>query len=425
MANGILKVVQPQLFSPLVHSFSHNTTNFVDNMRLPVHRWFRYSAGFSAEWVQSVVSPGDRVLDPFAGSGTTLLAAQSVGAESFGIDSQDFVCRVAQAKLLWTADPDELVCRATLVLDKHSPNALDDPIPALLNKCYTPDALADLLGLRDVVATEPADDPISDLLWLALVSIIRITSHVGTAQWQYVLPNKRKRSTAPVLAAYESQIALMAEDMRVAQNAMPFPPSAIYVEGDCRTAGAVPDGWATRIICSPPYANNYDYADATRLEQSVLGEITSWGDLKAMRSRLIRSCSQAMSGFRPEEALTDPILAPIADELSTIYAELDEVRSRHGGNKAYHSMVVAYFHDLAYTWRALRQASASGVSVCFVVGDSAPYGVYVPVERWLGTLAVSEGFESWSFEKVRDRNVKWKNRKHDVPLHEGRLWVVG
>lgn len=31
-----------------------HTSNFLDNLRLPVHRWFRYSAGFSAEWVEMV-----------------------------------------------------------------------------------------------------------------------------------------------------------------------------------------------------------------------------------------------------------------------------------------------------------------------------------------------------------------------------------
>ena len=33
--------------------------------------------------------------------------------------------------------------------------------------------------------------------------------------------------------------------------------------------------------------------------------------------------------------------------------------------------------------------------------------------------------KSYYFEKIRDRNVKWKNRKHTVPLKEGRLWVKG
>ena len=62
---------------------------------------------------------------------------------------------------------------------------------------------------------------------------------------------------------------------------------------------------------------------------------------------------------------------------------------------------------------------------CFVLGDSAPYGVHVPVAEWAGALALAAGFDSFAFEKTRDRNVKWKNRKHRVPLCEGRLWVRG
>src|SRR3954454_2055789 len=55
---------------------------FTTNMALPVHGWFRYSAGFSAQWVAAVIGTARsrrrlRVLDPFVGSGTTLIAAQA------------------------------------------------------------------------------------------------------------------------------------------------------------------------------------------------------------------------------------------------------------------------------------------------------------------------------------------------------------
>ena len=102
-----------------------NTTAFIDNMSLPVHRWFRYSAGFSAEWVQKVVRDhgAATVLDPFAGSGTTLLAAESEGSESIGVDVHPFVARVAQAKLLWRLDPAMLLERAAQAVS--TANALD------------------------------------------------------------------------------------------------------------------------------------------------------------------------------------------------------------------------------------------------------------------------------------------------------------
>ena len=406
-------------------------TSFVSNMQLPVHRWFRYSAGFSAAWVEQLLkeSGDDRsrmtVLDPFAGSGTTLLAAQSCGVASVGWDSHPFVARVANAKLLWKEEPALLRSRAADLLGSFRPAPSSHGVPPLLTKCYTSDVLGDLLGLRDVVLASDSGDGIASLLWLAFVAIARPVSHVGTAQWQYVLPNKRKGRSAGVREAFAAQIDMMATDMEWRQLECTAPPSAIFRDADARSPDHVADGWATHVVCSPPYANNYDYADATRLEQTVLGEVSSWADLKQIRNSLMRSCSQHMASYDPDEAFSDPLLDPIRDELRSVYAELDAVRRNHGGKKAYHSMVLAYFHDLARVWKSLRRACAPGALVCFVIGDSAPYGVYVPVEGWLGKLAVSAGFSSWDFEKVRDRNIKWKNRKHRVPLHEGRLWVRG
>jgi DNA modification methylase len=79
-------------------------------MTLPVHRWFRYSAGFSARWVEDVIGSFRavepvRVFDPFAGSATTLLAAQKTGVESWGTEAHPFVYRIARAKLAWNTDP--------------------------------------------------------------------------------------------------------------------------------------------------------------------------------------------------------------------------------------------------------------------------------------------------------------------------------
>ena len=57
------------------------TSTFSDNLGLAVHRWFRYSAGFSAVWVRELierekVKGRSRVLDPFAGSGTVALECE-------------------------------------------------------------------------------------------------------------------------------------------------------------------------------------------------------------------------------------------------------------------------------------------------------------------------------------------------------------
>jgi hypothetical protein len=159
---------------------------------------------------------------------------------------------------------------------------------------------------------------------------------------------------------------------------------------------------------------------------TFLGDIASWGDLKPLRQKLIKSSSQQMVRYNGQAVLdTSAGLEPIRSELAEVYLELAEVRHTRGGKKAYHSMIVGYFNDMATAWQQIRRSTAEGGRVCFVIGDSAPYGVHVPVERWLGDLAVAAGFTAWEFEKVRTRNDKWENRKHRVPLHEGRLWVTG
>jgi hypothetical protein len=407
-----------------------NASVFTPNMSLPIHRWFRYSAGFSAAWVEHAVAEAGgrpRVFDPFAGSGTTLLGSRAVGAPSKGVETHPLIARVARAKLLAaTVDPVEFARRAAAVLAAATPTEWVDP-PALMAKIYPPNTLATLVGLRDAGDRLREGDDVDELIWLAIVGILRACSPVGTAQWQYVLPNKSKAKAADPVDAYRAQVAMMAFDIDdVAGTGVSGDARAELFEEDARKAPSIPDDWADLVITSPPYPNNYDYADATRIEMTFLGEIASWGDLQgAVRSRLVRSCSQHMVRYDALPVLASGDVEPIRDELTDVYRRLAVERELHGGKKNYHSMVVAYFADLAQTWQTLRRICAPGAEVLFIIGDSAPYGVHVPVERWLGELALAAGFVDFDFTKLRDRNTKWKNRKHRVPLQEGLLRVKG
>lgn len=406
-----------------------NSSTFLDNMRLPVHRWFRYSAGFSAQWVESLIATerATRILDPFAGSGTTLIAAEDAGAECYGVESHPFVSRIAKAKLSRRTDPETYRAHAYAVLRRAKQRTGSiDGYPALMHKCYKEKVLADLDKLRTTVQESDNGLPASELVWLTLVSILRLTSHVGTANWQYILPNKTKKNASEPFDAFERQIEVFYGDMLVSQSTKG--PAAKLVQTDARSCEGVPPGFADLVITSPPYPNNYDYADATRLEMSFMREIEGWGDLQqSVRQYLVRSCSQHVPerAIKLDDVLSAPELSPIRPDMASVCNELAEVRLTKGGKKTYHLMVACYFLDLAKVWQALRRVCGSPSRVCFVVGDSAPYGVYVPVHEWLGRLAIATGFSDFRFERLRDRNTKWKNRKHRVPLCEGRLWVKG
>lgn len=406
-----------------------STTTFVDNMKLPVHRWFRFSAGFSAEWAESLIGTlgVTAVLDPFAGSGTTLLAAERQGVASFGVEAHSFVARVAGAKLQHVADVDAFVEFAKSMRRTAAEQSGEvHQYPELIRKCFEDEALRSLDSLRRAWQRQSDSSPASQLTWLALVSILRQVSHVGTAPWQYVLPQKRKRAPAEPFTAFEGAVRQMAADMRASRGWSGPRPNLIA--GDARTCRGVPDQSVDAVITSPPYPNNYDYADATRLEMCFMGEIAGWGDLhESVRKHLITSCSQHWSERTLDigTALARSALEPIRGEVERVCAELGEVRLNKGGKKSYHLMVASYFADIGEVWHALRRVCCPGSQVCFVIGDSAPYGVYVPVVEWTNSLAEAAGFRPLRFEKTRDRNIKWKNRKHRVPLCEGHLWVNG
>ena len=230
-------------------------------------------------------------------------------------------------------------------------------------------------------------------------------------------------------AVRRQQIEVVYRDMLHAQSI--DGPHGHFVEADARTCDGVPAGYANLVITSPPYPNNYNYADATRLEMSkVMGEIKGWGDLQsAVRRRLasILFPARPREGGKPRGGACGSLLdSHTSRNLRRVRRELGRIRLTKGGKKDIPPDGCVLLPGLGEGMACVASSvPPSPCRVCFVVGDSAPYGVYVPAIQWLGKLALDSGFHGFRFEKVRDRNIKWKNRKHRVPLCEGRLWVDG
>ncbi|EPF6521104.1 hypothetical protein MKK07_002196 [Acinetobacter baumannii] len=415
---------------------SAKSGTFTDNMKLPLHRWYRYSAGFSAEWVEQEIKKFQNeiqdemiLLEPFAGSGTTNLVADSLGFKSYGFEGHPFVAEIAQAKQHWFLSTAVIRSLAMNVLNEARSSSIQYSFynpEDLLGKCYTQENFNKLMSLRFSFEKLKDLDPSWLIIKLLISSILRACSHVGTAQWQYILPNKSKSKTLDPFVAFEAKLEQIINDMEYAQTQSWRPLSNIEFH-DFRQAKQLNEK-ANLVITSPPYPNNYDYADATRLEMMFWGEIKGWSDLKTVvRPTLMRSCSQHSASDKVvlEELIESPYLSCIRDEIYIITKELSDIRLTKGGKKTYHTMIAAYFYDLAKIFENLRNNLSSGSKMIFVIGDSAPYGVYVPADEWLGKIAISQGFTNYSFNKLRDRNIKWDNRTHKVLLKEGLLTIQG
>lgn len=195
---------------------------FTDNMKLPIHRWFRYSAGFSGEWVerilQSCIPEIPSVLDPFCGLGTTLIAAAKFGARAVGFEQHPFISRVASIKLNRKINTVQLHDAADFCISsaKHSIRSEPESDSALLLRCYKKDNLCVLEALKHSYSENTVgsfEKEISDLVWLTLTCILRECSSAGTAQWQYVLPNKSKARVRDPFEAMSTRIKMFSEDL--------------------------------------------------------------------------------------------------------------------------------------------------------------------------------------------------------------------
>ena len=322
--------------------FRNGESTFIHNMSLPVHSWYRFPAGFSAEWAQRVIENHREtigelaLLDPFAGVGTTVLAGETTGVRARGVEAQPFIQRIAAAKLLWRTNPGEFHDFARAVAEQAGRSGpMPHLYPRLIAKCYGNEALDDLNSLR--CAWEELNDssPKAQLAWLALVSILRVCSSAGTAPWQYVLPAKTKSKVLAPFDAFNFQVRKMLADMTLLQMEDIRNDAYIFLD-DARSLETIADDSVGLVITSPPYANNYDYGDATRLEMTFFGEVASWGDVHdKARKKLVRSCSQHAS---IEKLELWPLLNEIngttfIDEITAVCKTLAVERLAHGGKR--------------------------------------------------------------------------------------------
>jgi SAM-dependent methyltransferase len=90
-----------------------------------VHDWYRFVLAFPPHLVRTYldrfgVSPGGRVLDPFCGTGTTVVECKKLGIESVGIEANPLACFATRVKVSWDVDADALLAHAARVAHRAS-----------------------------------------------------------------------------------------------------------------------------------------------------------------------------------------------------------------------------------------------------------------------------------------------------------------
>lgn len=393
--------------------------------RLPFDRWLRYPAGFSqpalaaAFAILDAVGQVGCVIDPFCGVGTVGTTARAKGHAFVGIDAHPWISHAAALKFDCPGTVADLRAAAADITTDVSPASIEDE-HELVRRAFEPAMLGSLVALRERIRASRS--PWRHHIELALLANLRAHAAINVG-WPYQLPSKPRdaRSTDP--SAYLlRRVTMMAEDLaRWPED----PPNVTVVHGDGRKAAtwALADlSQAVGAISSPPYLNNFDYADATRLELYFSGAVNCWEELcREVRSGMVVATTQQSSVGEAEEALEQLAEWPgVHAHVRRLSAELEHERQRRPRGKEYSRVIAPYFAGIGRVLEHLASALPAGAPVALVVGDSAPYGVFIDTPLILLAVGAEVGLAPIGTQRLRDRGMKWRTNgsRHQVPLSE-------
>ncbi len=377
---------------------------FRANEDLPVHRWWPYVQGYSADFVRSVleaeaVPRGASVLDPFAGSGTTLVEARRHGARGLGTELLAPAALAARVKTGFDLDPTALakVADRARIRAQRAPAG---PLPFLreTRRQFDPSHRRDLTRLRD--ALPPEGTPVSDAVRVAFGRILVPSSRLHRSPC-LGYDRRAERARPPAFELFDRAVAEMRADLVGLRDAADRwgPPATVRTE-DARTA-AWPSGSVALAVTSPPYVNGMDYVMNYKIDLAWLGYARSYADLAAIRRAQV-ACDnlprRETVAYRGLVDLPDPWLAGILERIRGNVARQGSYR-----RDDVHAVVHRYFADLVPVLRRVREALRPGGRFVLVVGDSLLAGTYVPGDLLTARIGASLGYRVLSVDVARRR----------------------
>jgi hypothetical protein len=291
-----------------------------------VHDWYRFVLSFPPHLVETYlerfgVTPGMRVLDPFCGTGTTLVECKKLGISSVGIERNPMACFASLVKLNWRPESDELVSHAREVARSTLAALVDDGINDEAGlPLFRPNGREPAAALRRLCAEEQAlllkgsIDPLPLHKTLVLLDSIhkhhehhdpRYSDHERLAAAKAIVFDISNLQFGPevgvgpakgdfaVIAPWLKAVRTMAEDLRYFKDRIGT--EAIVHQADARQISQIlPARSVDIVITSPPYPNEKDYTRTTRLESVLLGFIRNRKELRALKQDLVRSNTRSV-----------------------------------------------------------------------------------------------------------------------------------
>jgi SAM-dependent methyltransferase len=421
-----IEEIENQLIAePSPYASTSNKLNANDRR---FHDWYRFVLSFPAHLVRTYLEEFGKptnqnvVLDPFCGTGTTLVEAKLLGYQSVGIEANPFAKFVSSTKLNWNFSADDLIKCSNTIASKVRQQFLSEGIDD--------DEISNANGSNHRLKTLTSDqlkliqaNSISPLPLHKIISLLeKINEHKPLAFYDHLLLALAKtlvfrvsnlkfgpevglgkiRLNAPVLDPWLSEINSIASDVESVQNQENVKSITHY--GDSRYINQfLKPQSIDMVITSPPYPNEKDYTRTTRLESVILGFIKSKDELRKFKKNLVRSNTRGVYKEDNDQQWISHI-AKIADIAKKIEKRRIELNKTSGFERLYARVAQLYFGGMAKHLIELQAVLKPGARLAYVVGDQASYlRVMIRTGQILAEIADNLGYHVDRIDLFRTR----------------------
>ncbi len=396
-----------------------------------VHDWYRFVLSFPPHLVRDYlerlgVSPTDTVLDPFCGTGTTLVECKKLGIASVGIESNPMAHFASSVKVDWSVDAsalseyaEEIAASTREILDRDGSNEwIGLPLLATNGNAHSPmrqlDHEQSKLLLKDSISPIPLHKTLTLLdeidrhgdprlrqygrLALAKALVYRI----GNLKFGPEVGLGRIKDDAPVVDAWLDGVREIVHDINLVREQAHVPTQVLKADSR-ETDRVLNSNSVDAVITSPPYPNEKDYTRTTRLESVILGLIRDRRELRSLKQDLIRSNTRGV--YKSDTDDREVEHHPAIQEISTaIERRRIELGKTSGFKRLYPRVTQLYFGGMARHLASLRPFLRSNAKLAYVVGDQASYlRVMIRTGQILADLAQSLGYRVIDIDLFRTR----------------------
>lgn len=403
----------------------HKARNRLSEKDQAVHNWYRFILSFPPHLVRHYLQRFQAtektvVLDPFAGTGTTVVEVKKLGLPAVGIEANPMAHFACAVKLDWSPQPEHLWHRAEAIAA-----AVHDELALLPNLAPPLEPDAHALLFKDAISPRPLQKVLTLLGHvdraaafphhrLALANSAVFASNLRFAP--EVSVSRKHKSDVQVVDHWLDQVRTMVQDLKAMEaiNGTSHLPGIVHL-GDARQPHRhlAPES-VDIVITSPPYPNEKDYTRTTRLESVLLGFLENKAELQAVKHTLVRSNSRSV--YRDDDddqwIQTYPQILEIAHTIDQRRADLGKTS---GFSRLYSRATKLYFGGMARHLANLRSRLRPGAQLAYVVGEQASYlQVHIPTGSLLAHIAEDLGYELIDIDLFRTRRAS----KTEVDLRE-------